>query len=612
MGYIETAERRPIEVRQEQFVQKTETNKELSLEVLAGYKEELQKSGLINSPDISEVSVLGSFGRLEGNKESDMDIWLVCPEKNIDTLDKLSNVSDQEFLVRQKVAEKLSLPQLLRHKASIFTEEEAEIYRKVFAVRVGIPYILGDFSIMTPNKPNPVMFDRLRFNVDYTVSLEEFIDHWQVAQDKNLPYSQQRKWTRRMVQEMFFKATGRRLIRNQDQEELIKNNYGDSDIKVIEATKSEIMCHKKLLTPEEIKKQQNLHKIMWTLEKVRWELIKGKSNPQHLENWRQGIDRSFGFYPFEIGQLITETLGLTYDPTSTTKKLGLQLIGLNRNTNQEDIDEFHSTLSKWISESARTLLNNEERKDEIRPTIVVPVKKDGEPIIRRIGVNRAQQLVNTEKEALKTVKPERLVDEIEGIKIKWIDTKDLGGQKLTAEEIEDRLPEYSERLNEFHQIPAEKFGRLGSQEKFDSYYEYLSSRLSKSSIPNDLKSEIVSYVDSEKDHLTEVKPVVCHMDSGLRNLIVDRDGKLQMIDFEHVSGCAKEWDIERVLLQLPDHLKEVFEKIYYAQQKPDQTTRMTTKIVMVSTFASNFPEHQKDLQQKYFDQVREWLKTSKN
>lgn len=74
------------------------------------------------------------------------------------------------------------------------------------------------------------------------------------------------------------------------------------------------------------------------------------------------------------------------------------------------------------------------------------------------------------------------------------------------------------------------------------------------------------------------------MDAGPRNLIINSDGELALIDYEHASGCAAEWDVERVIFQLPEHLKDTFEKNYYQGKQRNDLVSKITKLVMLSTF----------------------------
>jgi hypothetical protein len=97
------------------------------------------------------------------------------------------------------------------------------------------------------------------------------------------------------------------------------------------------------------------------------------------------------------------------------------------------------------------------------------------------------------------------------------------------------------------------------------------------------------------------------MDPGLRNVIETAQGNLYLTDYEHASGCAKEWDIERVLFQLPDRLKGKFEESYYQGEIADQVVRQVTRVVMVATFASKLPKKENSLTESCYRFVRNQL-----
>jgi predicted nucleotidyltransferase len=99
------------------------TERELS-PLIAEYKDEVIKL----DPSLIDLRLLGSFGTGNEQKGSDLDPWLVLRE--LPNLEDLSVLSRKEFEVRQMLSAKYKYPNLARHRATILSKDQTDIYMR--------------------------------------------------------------------------------------------------------------------------------------------------------------------------------------------------------------------------------------------------------------------------------------------------------------------------------------------------------------------------------------------------------------------------------------------------------------------------------------------------
>lgn len=97
----------------------------------------------------------------------------------------MADISDRELAIRGKLGQKFDLPNLNRHRCTIFTKVEAALYEQVFAVRVGMPRSLGETTTLL-GKGNQLIASAPI--ADIIVSLKEFRELYEREVARNHTY----------------------------------------------------------------------------------------------------------------------------------------------------------------------------------------------------------------------------------------------------------------------------------------------------------------------------------------------------------------------------------------------------------------------------------------
>jgi len=535
--------------------------------------------------EVQNLRILGSLGRLEMQKTSDMDIWIIT---SINTVEELAKLSNKELSIRKKLSKKLQLKNIHRHRASIFSKKEAEIYMNTFPVRVGNPYILKEqIELISKQNIDYTPIDGHSIFPDLIVSLEEFLEYFNNT--INIP-PQDNKWAHRIVKEIYYYSRCQRVDKDRIILEITKNYSKPKNI--LKLINSYLEKLKKTTNNYEVEKRRVLHKLMWTLEKVRWELVESHGNIKYFNLWRQGKQKKYGFFPREIGQLVLDATKLLVIPKST-KKLGTDLIKITRKQRVLSIEDFHNSLTRWIIDTSspdKTLKN-------IMYSITFPRELAKQKVITRLAKHKATRFVKTEHAYYKLADNKCIVNYTDSNKISQIDIMDFGGKSISTSKLPIR--QYVSLMASVHAHKTAKFGRLGDKTNFDNYFDYLLFRINNSKAPTEHQKLLINIVKKHSTLLLIQDPVMCHMDPGPRNLISDDNNNLRLIDWEHTSGCVKEWDLERIISQLPPKQALEFETLYLKLTKCNNLTRAITKTVMLTLFTANLDEKDKTLENQY-------------
>lgn len=303
---------------------------------------------MIGFENVLEVRLTGSIGRNDFNLGSDMDTFLVVNGSR--TLVELAAMSEAEMEARRFLARDLGMPNLARHRSTLLNQEEYYLYEQLFATRLGVErrcqentfLKLGDLPAQKAPHPS-----------DLVVTFNEFEELYQKAVDGNgmSPH----KYVRRLFREMVYYRDGVRISFNSDVDRQILLMCG-SDEEVVRQARE--FRESIVVSPEAVKARGIAHHLMFTLEKVRWELIYGLLNPADYEDWRLGIKRHYGFYPQEIVQLVEEA----------EKELGVDgkaikeaAIALSKQPyDQDTIVAFHELHSQWMLNSCKIAFERSE------------------------------------------------------------------------------------------------------------------------------------------------------------------------------------------------------------------------------------------------------------
>ena len=546
-----------------------------SVIILDDYFNMLKKADFIEK--IIGVRVLGSFGRFDSNSESDLDIWLICDDSTIGDLATLKSVAIKELSIRSELAKKHKHPNLDRHFSSIFSIQEAEIYDAAFFTRVKNSFSLGEILYKEFNSnlneiDKNIEIDELQKKADLEQSLIEFVDNWKSATKRNLSREMSVKWLRRIIQELDYQKTSIRVVDASTLDTKISDIYANSPKEIIKLANDHISEISSEIEGNRIETVRLLHSVMWTLEKVRWELINSRNNSEY-----------FGFYPRELGNLIRQIIILFPQSTTLSSTLSRFLIKLTRITSDEKIiDEFNKQLSIWSCSVAELLLSNKEN-DQLEVTkLTVPTVDSNRATITQIFPIKDVRFAQSELEAWKILGTKDFVRQIDTKYLKIVIQKDTLSDKLPLKQLDKYLSQYVNLIKNIHLNKIAYFGRLNDVFKELNYSAYLQMRL-KILYSEDLRiKKIISLINSNKKVLDQEESFLCHMDPGPRNVVISNK-KIKLIDFEHASGCSPVWDIERILFQIPANYHSDFLRLY--NSNTEEVVSVITRLVMITCFA---------------------------
>lgn len=319
-----------------------------TVNLMTAYKRDL--GGNLPLYYVAEVRILGSFGRNEANPYSDMDLWLIT--KADLPLTEIVKLSNAELKVRERLGRDYNYPNLDKHRATILSRDEANLYENTFVSRVAVLRVEKEATILWGDSPAP------RTGVclpDLVASMEEFDKLYSLAEN-GANGVEPKKYARRVCREMTYYRDGVRLGNNRQVDAEIALRYDNSPAKVMEESR---VYRERLylagLDPEAVARRQIAHNCMFTLEKVRWELTYGLVDPESLETWRKGVSRKHAFYPDKIAEFVSRTAHqLKLDSTPELEQLK------NISTEPLTIDlveQFHKVHTQWMIEGTRRALD---------------------------------------------------------------------------------------------------------------------------------------------------------------------------------------------------------------------------------------------------------------
>jgi len=563
--------------------------------------------------EIVSVMILGSFGRYDANNASDMDVWLICKDDSIVNLSRLSNIASAERALRTRLGIKYNYPNLDRHLASFFSQEEASLYQNIFYTRVLNPKKLGEIvqidfvdSFFDTRVIQYELSDTQKA-ADLAQSLNEFVENWNKAKERSLSMNISKKWLRRIFQEIEFCRNGTRIKSSRTLDIGIREKY-ENDSKAVFDDVQLLMKNLSQKTDEtEISRSRLLHSLLWTLEKVRWEIIFSQNSKLYFNQWRLGKVRGYGFSPREIGNLVSEAV-IDYSAYSTfTNELAEHLIYLTRiSENIERLEHLNVVLSKWVIDTAMILIG--KRNSTGLEKVIIPTFIDGINTISKIYPIKDSRLAYAEFSAWNIINSKHIIGIDQSKYSILIIQEDIFSNKLDVDNIEKYLLQYADVVKQIHQKPIEYFGRLNWKYPHDCYSDYLLSRLKGLKISDERINKIAHLIKDYKSILDSEDPYLCHMDPGPRNLIISDKDRLFLIDFEHASGCSPIWDIERILFQIPMKYHDRFLRLY--GKEINQMVSAITRLVMVTCFACRLSNDQ-GVQEICFDYVDNVLKSDK-
>lgn len=306
---------------------------------------------------IRYVSLLGSFGRGDADPESDMDPWVVCDEGL--TLQQMAAISDIEKEIRQVIAREYDLPNLARHRASVFLEQEAELYRCTFHARVEVPRLQGEQNvIMQHAQPmQNVQLSQREAELDQAVSLDEFTEQLLAAIQIGVrARKNQEKWSRRIAQQLLWFAEGTWISSKDELDRHIALFFAGQPERILRAAQEYGERVRDRWTEAERCRRILTHKIMWNLEKVRWELFQSLTDVEHFHLWRLGQKRFFGFPPQDIGLLaekIRQCIG--QDDGIDALQRAIQMLTAD-DCAVAEVHNFYEVWQHWLQINARSLL----------------------------------------------------------------------------------------------------------------------------------------------------------------------------------------------------------------------------------------------------------------
>lgn len=332
--------------------EKVATDRKLS-PLIAEYKDKVTK---LRFPTSIDLRLLGSFGTGNEQKGSDLDPWLVL--KDLPNLEDLSVLSKKEFEIRQKLSVKYRYPNLVRHRATILSKNQTDVYERSFALRVGIPHKFG--AIKSLNDIDLYNPDVMLHPTDVVVTLREY----QGLYDRNVlrdnPFSS-RKFVRRIVQDITFYLKGEYITKTEKLDEIIERDFSNSEEAVMRESARIVDSISKEIPAKYIYDRELSHQCLSTMEKVVWELSRSYFSKRVFDEWRFRKNRRGAFYPVEIRQLI-EDFNKYFKDILLSNDLLDSLARLEKlDAGPNEMEDYYQKHCSWMLKAANIALESSEK-----------------------------------------------------------------------------------------------------------------------------------------------------------------------------------------------------------------------------------------------------------
>ena len=327
---------------------------EFSNRIINTYSSELTLDSLMQH--IRRIDVLGSIAFLDAKITSDMDLWIIVDEADITNVELVKRISDEEFGFRQELAKTLEMKNLDRHRASMFSGKESELYRSAFLARVEYPLQTGNHKVLYTAEQtlSPIPYSAEDYTLDVGISITEFISRIALFINQGKDELSIDKLAQRVARELHLYNNGQYLGITAQLRILVEqlfNGSRDRTLSEAKALSAEIFSRN---SENRIKARNLMHSLMWTLEKVRWEILESLDDPIYLKGWIDGTQEGLGFsLPLLMSflQQVNEFLESDLDLSALERDKKL-LVSVQ---SPEALEKFHNTFSVWISRAMNLL-----------------------------------------------------------------------------------------------------------------------------------------------------------------------------------------------------------------------------------------------------------------
>ncbi|MFN7160963.1 MAG: phosphotransferase family protein [Candidatus Gracilibacteria bacterium] len=497
--------------------------------------------------------IWGSAGRQQLSANSDLDIWIISTSEL--TFKEAFDLSEKEYSQRQLFGLRHGLKEFSRHRASIFSQEEAKAYLEAFYWRYYLS--LSQFSeALTWNYSIPKLHTSQEdIQADLITTLQERLESFAHSRKEKLLFYNLRDYNYYigMKKGSYFTAPS-----NEDSRSISKY--------------IELHARQPFL---KLAWRRQTHALLWSLEKVRWELFNVSNNPKYFDQWKRGTHGGYGYSLPALGNFLFQLM-LTKRCTITLelKELGKLLTQLLHEENTERIPTIYALLTKILQNAIAqpSRLNKKLLKSY---SVTVPIHGVSGTSICKISND--EKYIISEYEGQQRYFPSP-PQEISLGKMSYIISPFLRGKTYKNEKMNILVS----LLKKTHSTKGNFFGRVGTGPYFPSYDIYLQYRIDQISMPLKIKKQLYKAIDILRSELKSVLPVTCHMDPNPGNVLILKN-KGTFIDWEHFSYCAKEWDVERAVLDYTKQEQEQFRLLYYDNKEPHTYISQLTKIIVTAT-----------------------------
>lgn len=502
------------------------------------------------------VVVWGSSNSERFSRESDLDMWLVTPSEL--PFQEAYKLSQAEFSYRKKFGEKHQLSEFAKHRVSIFSSEEAALYLRTFYWR----YYLALTKFSEGEAQNyavpEVSLNMEDIQTDLVVTVGERLE---TAYLKNKEYL---------------------LSYNQRDYEYYRQHHSSMELGAQKSLHDTIDFFVRESSLDFAQRRQ-LHALLWSLEKVRWELLNSYEDPKYFDKWKKGEHEGFGYSLATIGSLLVQlVVNNKSHVTEQLKQLGRLLTKQLIKDTTEDIPAIYSLLSSVLVATA-TGQTTDEDKDTYSVTFPVAGKQD--PRVCKLS-NDAKYIIS-EHEGQRRYMPTP-PEHISLGAISYVLSPVLKAKTYNIQKTEKIVM----LLKSLHSSAGHYFGRVGAGPHFATYHQFLFHRICKLPQTCPFRSDLLRLTGVLRTILNTSQPVACHMDAHAGNILVMEDREV-LIDWEHLSYCAREWDVERAIRDYPVPLQEAVRKQYYSDVVHNPIVSLFTRIVVMTCGASRILEPEK-------------------
>lgn len=488
--------------------------------------------------------------------ESYFDLWIITPQHC--SFKEAYELSQQEMNQRKLFSKKHHLEGFLMNRSSIFSQEECRIFLESFYWKYYMPLTqFNEGEVKNYDIPRIVLSPE-QIQTDLITTLQERLERFAYNREEKLLRTNLRDYG-------YFCGTKKSSLFQ------FSNSTAQKNI----SSYIEVYARQPQI---KLAWQRQNHALLSTLQTIRWELFNSHEDSDYFEKWKRGTHEGDGYSLPGLGNFLFQlVLSKQCDVSLEVKELGRLLTQLLHEKNTDLIPTIYPLLSKVLLPQ----ITQPSLADPTNRTYSVTLPIAGRDGVSVCKVSHDKKYIISEYEGQQRYAPSS-PEEVSIGNISYIISPFIEGKKYNQKDMHI----LAALLRKIHQTKGTFFGRIGSGPHFPTYDAFIYDRIEHLPESFSFKKILCKMQTLLREELKAVVPVACHMDPNPGNVLI-HPSQSTLIDWEHFSYCAKEWDVERALLESSENGQEIFRSLYYTDVAYNPLLSKFTRIVAVAGYAAN-------------------------